>query len=58
MTPKELEALRVPVVAHEPDAYFASLTRCRMERASPPQERFIQELVQAWKALRKVLGVR
>jgi hypothetical protein len=37
------------------DAHFAAWTRCEVEQnGKPPRARFIQELVQAWKTLRKV----
>jgi hypothetical protein len=58
MTPDELAALRLRLSRMSPtallDAYFAAWTRCKMERdGKPPRARFIQELVQAWRALRK-----
>ena len=58
MTPDELAALRLRLSRMSPtallDAYYAAWTRCKMNRDSkPPPARFIQELVQAWKALRK-----
>jgi hypothetical protein len=58
MTPDELAALRLRLSRMSPtallDAYFVAWTRCKMERdGKPPQARFIQELVQAWRALRK-----
>ena len=57
MTPEELAALRQRLSQMSPpallDAYYAVWTRCEMERyGNPPPARFIQELVQAWKALR------
>jgi hypothetical protein len=37
------------------DAYYAAWTRCKVEQTGkPPRARFIQELVQAWKQLRRV----
>jgi hypothetical protein len=37
------------------DAYYAAWTRCKVEQnGKPPRARFIQELVQAWKELRRV----
>jgi hypothetical protein len=58
MTPDELAALRLRLSRMSPtallDAYFAAWTRCKMERdGNPPPARFLQELVQAWKALRR-----
>jgi hypothetical protein len=58
MTPEELGAFRLRLSRMSPtallDAYFAAWTRCKMERdGKPSRARFIQELVQAWKALRK-----
>jgi hypothetical protein len=58
MTPDELAAFRLRLSRMSPtallDAYYAAWTRCKMERdGKPPPARFIQELVQAWKALRK-----
>jgi hypothetical protein len=36
------------------DAYYAAWLRCKMEPGGkPPRAAFIQELVQAWKELRK-----
>ena len=36
------------------DAYYAAWARCKMERdGKVPKARFVQELVQAWKQLRK-----
>lgn len=36
------------------DAYYAAWTRCKMERdGKPPKARFVQELVTAWRVLRK-----
>jgi hypothetical protein len=35
------------------DFYFAAQFRCRLEGARIPAARDIQELVQAWKAIRK-----
>jgi hypothetical protein len=35
------------------DFYFAAHYRCRLEGARIPAARDIQELVQAWKAIRK-----
>jgi hypothetical protein len=36
------------------DAYHAAWLRCKLEPVgTPPQAAFIQELVQAWKELRK-----
>lgn len=38
------------------DAYYAAWTRCKMERdGRPPKARFVQELVQAWKAMRRAV---
>ena len=58
MTPDELAAFRLRLSRMSPtallDAYFAAWTRCKMERdGKPPQARFIQELLRAWKALRR-----
>lgn len=59
LTPEQLGALRqrfsrMSITALY-DAYYAAWTRCRMEsNGRPPRARFIQELVQAWKQLRKV----
>lgn len=37
------------------DAYYAAWTRCKMERdGRPPRARFVQELVTAWRVLRKL----
>ena len=37
------------------DAYYAAWTRCKMEPGGkPPRASYIQELVQAWRELRKV----
>ena len=37
------------------DAYHAAWTRCKMEHGGKvPPARFVQELVQAWRELRKV----
>jgi hypothetical protein len=37
------------------DAYYAAWLRCKMEPGGkPPRAAFMQELVQAWKELRKV----
>ncbi|HLK50560.1 MAG TPA: hypothetical protein VKT49_20610 [Bryobacteraceae bacterium] len=37
------------------DAYFAAWTRCKMESGGkPPKARFVQELVQAWRQLRRM----
>jgi len=36
------------------DFYRAAYYRCRLETATVPPARAIQELVQAWKALRKI----
>jgi hypothetical protein len=37
------------------DVYFAAWTRCKMEDGGkPPKAAFIQELVQAWRELRRV----
>ena len=60
MTPEELAVLRLRLSRMSPtallDAYFAAWTRCKMERdGTPPAARFIQELVQAWKAVRKMV---
>ena len=57
MMPEELAALRLRLLRMSPtallDAYFAAWARCKMERdGKPPQARFMEELVQAWKALR------
>jgi hypothetical protein len=35
------------------DFYFAAYYRCRLQEQELPNARAIQELVQAWKALRK-----
>jgi hypothetical protein len=36
------------------DAYFAAWTRCKVEQGGKaPRARFIEELVQAWKQLRR-----
>jgi hypothetical protein len=49
---KQLSAMSMTALY---DAYFAAWTRCRMERdGKPPRARFIQELVQAWRVLRKI----
>jgi hypothetical protein len=58
MTPEELAALRLRLSRMSPtallDNYFAAWTRCKMQGdGKPPPARLIQELVQAWKALRK-----
>ena len=37
------------------DAYYAAWTRCKLEHGGPPPKaRFVQELVQAWRELRRV----
>ena len=35
------------------DYYFAAHYRCRLEEGKIPRARAIQELVQAWKAMRR-----
>jgi hypothetical protein len=38
------------------DAYYAAWTRCNLEPdGRPPKARFVQELVTAWKELRKTM---
>jgi len=37
------------------DAYYAAWIRCKVERDGPaPRPRFVQELVQTWRVLRKL----
>jgi hypothetical protein len=58
LTPEELEELRRRLAAinlHELEIFYkATHNACRYEAGRVPCPRVIQELVQAWKLLRKV----
>jgi hypothetical protein len=58
LTPEQLAALRQRFARMSltglADAYYAAWLRCKIEPGGkPPRAAFIQELVQAWKELRK-----
>ena len=58
LTPEQLANLRQRFARMSltglADAYYAAWLRCKMEPGGkPPRAAFIQELVQAWKELRK-----
>ena len=58
LSPEQLAALRLRFARMSltglADAYYAAWLRCKMEPGGkPPRAALIQELVQAWKELRK-----
>jgi hypothetical protein len=57
LTPAEVQALRTKLASMSitgiRDFYFAAHWRCRLEQGTVPSARAVQELVQAWKELRK-----
>lgn len=58
LSPEQLAALRQRFARMSltglTDAYYAAWLRCKMEPGGkPPRAAFIQELVQAWRELRK-----